>query len=274
MINEMAAANIIIQRQLDFAEFNTDPTSLELYLKLDRYLEEYCTYAEISSECAAEMYFEFIRRYAQDLKRFSKEGCYPTQTERSATPISREEYDVFLIASCLLTPHRFRIMQLVHEQAKHVAGSGKQALVIGVGSGIELLLINGYFDSIMAYDLKVPHFARDRFKNVTFHEKHFAVREGQEFSAILMIELLEHLNQPVPLLRAAHKSLAVDGKILATTARNVPQFDHLFNFSDPDAFESAATKIGLEIDLKERIPHDYSLSKVDADNVFYVFRGT
>ncbi len=54
----------------------------------------------------------------------------------------------------------------------------------------------------------------------------------KKYDTIFAIELLEHLENPYEIMESFGRSLKKDGRLIITTARNVPQFDHLFNFTD------------------------------------------
>ena len=86
-----------------------------------------------------------------------------------------------------------------------------------------------------------------------------------------MIELLEHLSEPYILLEKCQKVLSEKGKIFLTTATNIPQFDHLYNFeASHQDFEKKIQNMGLSISFMEEIPHQYITLDIGAKNRFYI----
>ena len=85
-------------------------------------------------------------------------------------------------------------------------------------------------------------------------------------------ELLEHLDQPYAFLADCRESLSPGGQLVVTTAANVPQFDHKYNFVPDDEFERRAALLGLAVEHQRVIPHAYPRTDISARNVFYVLK--
>ena len=94
---------------------------------------------------------------------------------------------------------------------------------------------------------------------------------GRLHDAVYAIELLEHLDDPYAFLKDCRDSLAPGGRAIVTTATNVPQFDHRYNFVSDEEFERRAADLGLRLEHKRVIPHDYARTQIVARNAFYVF---
>lgn len=86
------------------------------------------------------------------------------------------------------------------------------------------------------------------------------------------IELLEHLDEPYAFMTDCCESLVPGGRLVVTTATNVPQFDHRVNFTSDEEFEERAVALGLRLEHKRVVPHAYPRTDIGARNVFYVFR--
>lgn len=135
-------------------------------------------------------------------------------------------------------------------------GSGN-CLVVGVGSGLELVLLRNKFKNIDAYDLSISDFCKDKFSDLNLYEKKFSPRFRLKYDAIYAIELLEHLECPYEILSNFSQSLKKNGRLIVTTIRNVPQFDHLYNFSNEYEFEKNVKNLGFDILQKEVTKHNY-----------------
>lgn len=229
------------------------------------FLDGYAAFNRITREIALDSYMTTIRRYANDIRTFIQNGKYPLEIDPGQPMLSRQDYDLFLILTILVTRHRCAIM----EELLKFPATGK-ALVIGVGSGVELNFVGAPANSD-AYDLYINSYARSAFPAWNFHEELYRPGAGRLYHAIYAIELLEHLDDPYALLKDCHDSLRPDGRLIVTTATNVPQFDHRYNFVSDEEFKNRARDLGLVVEYERVIPHDYARTQIGARNSFYVF---
>jgi len=239
-----------------------------LYSMIDLYLASYIGFNASSAEDACKSVNRFCERYEADLNIYIDAGTYPCQGTHNSIELSRTDYDLFLIASCLFTQHRFQIMR---QLVSNLALTFNRVLSIGIGSGLELELIKGNCQSVDAYDVSISDFAKHHHSEVIFHEQLFR-GSGKLYNAIIALELLEHLSEPYDLLELFFDSLEKRGVVVCTTAKNVPQFDHLYNFVDQKDFEAKVRHIGFSLEQTTVIPHNYHFYNIDANNVFYILR--
>ena len=239
----------------------------QLYDVLVKYTRDYLEESSDPS-VSEEIYLSFIRSYNKDMKIFAKTGKFPLAIDEYRSPPSRFEYDIILLFSCLFSEHRFRIMQLL-DQKSSIANCG---LFIGCGPGLEIELVKNNFQKLYAYDLSINEFLLDKHPSVHFNETYFTgENDDLRYDSIYMIELLEHLREPYILLEKCQKVLSEKGKIYLTTATNIPQFDHLYNFeASHQDFEKKIQNIGLSISFMEEIPHQYITLDIGAKNRFYI----
>ena len=54
--------------------------------------------------------------------------------------------------------------------------------------------------------------------------------------------------------------------------KNIPQFDHMYNFRSQKSFEKRIKKIGFKIFLKKIILHEDEFQKIGSNNVFYILK--
>ena len=241
-----------------------------LYATIENYIVDYLK-VELSNNLSPEkIYFNFIRAYNNDMKDFIETGMYPLEIDKERELLSRYEYDIVLLFSCLFSEHRFRIMQLIHQQSSN-SNSG---LFIGCGPGLEIELVKEYFKNLYAYDISINNFLVTKHPKVNFKESYFKSENNDtNFDVIYIVELLEHLTDPYTLIRDCQKSLSKGGKIILTTATNIPQFDHLYNFeSSHKDFENKINNFGLSIIFKEDIFHQNFTLDIGAKNRFYVLK--
>lgn len=267
--------DILQQNRLLEVLYDNLPVTIKrswLYNKIAYYLEEYSEQNIVSTEKAISIYNNFIYTFNKDCKEFNKSKKYPHELPHSTlNNYTRVEYDIILILSILFTKHRYRIMECIAD-VTHSASCGN-ALFIGVGPGIEIFLTQNHYKKTDAYDLSLCEFLNKKFPNVNFHNKLYNGQGKLAYDVIYLIELLEHIDNPFELLQNCYNSLKPNGNIILTTATNIPQFDHLYNFpEDHHYFERELINIGFKIIYKEKIEHDYLVMSNKSSNHFYTIQ--
>ena len=81
-----------------------------------------------------------------------------------------------------------------------------------------------------------------------------SVSEKENFDAVVISEVLEHLEKPDVALRQLHNALTPSGKIYINIPINSPAPDHIFLWRHPEEFETLLEKTGFIIDEKHYIP--------------------
>lgn len=228
-----------------------------------RYLEEIGS----DSEAAYIVYEKFITNFNKDIKAYISKGKYPLELGPQEA-FERVKYDMVLLISCLVSPHRYQMMSLICEHAR----SGSDALFIGCGPGLEIDLVASNFKNIHAFDIALGAPPKKLLPKVFFHEELFPSSSlTKEFDAIFLVELLEHLYNPWSVLSDCINVLRPRGQIYMTTATNLPQFDHLYNFpSDHSNFLAELKSKGLSVLSNIEIQHHYSVGEIGAKNHFIV----
>ena len=240
-----------------------------LYRDTTDYLESYAAFNHITAAETIAVYTSYITAYNKHAKLFAKSGKYPAALDINDFSLTRQQYDMVLSLSVLFTAHRFRIMQLLAEKATPL----DKALYIGLGSGLEIELTTKAYSEIHGYDLSVNPFLHTRFKNAHFNAELYTGQFKAYFDAIYLIELLEHLEEPYSLLKTCYAALKKGGSIFLTTATDIPQFDHLYNFPlNHSEFESMISAMGFSVDYKELIPHHYLSLEIQPCNHFYILK--
>ncbi len=267
----LLAASRKLELECESAAAKAGGDEREILSTAENFLEGYAAFNRISQETALNSYLKTNQRYVRDIQAFIATAKYPLEIDPKPWELGRTDYDLSLIISILVAPHRRAIME---EMAK-ISIPGRP-LVIGVGSGIELSFIQAP-EGGDAYDLYINAFARQAFPRWNFHEE-WHHPTGPRYGAVYAIELLEHLDEPYGFIADCRESLEPGGRFIATTASNVPQFDHRYNFVSDEDFEKRVGTMGFELETKRLIPHEYGLMNIRASNVFsarnvfYVFQ--
>ena len=238
----------------------------KLHRKIADFLRIYCVYHKLNNQKILNLYFKFLKAYSRDCKKFSKTKKYPFVLNNRINKTNRISYELALIISCLLTDHRFKIMDQITKLK-----TLKKSLFIGVGTGLEIYILKNKLHNFIAYDPKSSNFIFKIIKKKYFKKRKYNFSINN-LDTIFAIEFLEHLSNPYEFLENIFLSMKKGSRLICTTAKNIPQFDHLFNFKSQKSFESKVKKIGFRINFKKILLHTEEFQKINSDNVFYILK--
>jgi len=230
------------------------------------YSNWYFSQLGLSESEVIESYKNFIESYNSYMKSFLKTNKYPFELEGNVDSLDRNSYDIILLMSIIVTKHRLRIMEYLQENLEQKFNNG---LIIGCGPGFEIAELKDQFESFDAYDISINNILLE-MEGVNFHEEYFDGLSDKKYDRVYLIEILEHMKDPFELLESSKKVLSPSGQIICTTATNIPQFDHYYNFSkDHVHFESQLKSMGLHILDMENVVHNYFTVNVESKNRIY-----
>jgi len=261
IINKERVFQILFDR-VDF--YNQDVKNI-----LMNYIDKYIEFKNLNSYDLKLHYEHFIKQFNKDAKQYINTNIYPALNNDKKYEITREEYDVALLLSTILTQPRYDIMTNIYKESKPL----ESALVVGSGVGIELALIKNNYKSISAYDIEVDKFCNNVHKGIQFFEEEFTGNTTNKYDDIYIIELLEHVPNPYKLIKNTKNSLNKSGRIIITLAVDIPQFDHVFNFDDIDDFKKEIDNLDLQVEYEKEIKHQYIMNGLDSSkNIFMVLK--
>jgi len=265
LIEEISRLDEACKFQFSRMKRSLQDEDLKLYEYIDGYLESYCRFNDISIEDVLKIKDKFAQRYINDLKNFEQSGSYPYQIPIDNFVLSRTEYDVVLILSFLLEKHRFKIARWLVSQKFE-----GNLLAVGIGPGVEFGIIKEFCGnevSLTGYDLELSDYVLNRYRGEV--NKEFFSPGSEYFSMVLLVEILEHLSNPLELLKNAISVLDNNGSILLTTAVDMPQFDHLYNFSSGQIVEMLSDE-GMAVEKFETVQHQINIGQIASSNELVV----
>lgn len=244
------------------------------------YLAE--TYLTIVGDTVDEqLYFNRHKQYRHSTFAEVAESVY-----HDAEYMNRYMYG--LAISTFLWLNHVAMVRMFREELPRTGGG--RYLEVGPGHGFLLLTaaeVGGY-DEFLAVDLSdasvqqtetiVRHFHPDR--NVQVRKMDFldaADLGARSFAALVMGEVLEHVEDPERFLRRIAELAADDAFIFITTCINAPAVDHIYLWSTTDSLEEMIDASGLDIVKALRLPYEgttleESVARELPINVAYVLR--
>ena len=217
---------------------------------------------------------DFIDRYLERLRildrlqQIFEESPSATTLGDPQLQVERATYDISLLLSFVYSNHRFELLKAL-KTFLHVARTkvGRIACV-GVGTGYEVFvastlltdwLVEGYDCNAEArYNTRhlLDHFLPRQKTLIAelFPLDDLDVDFCSRFDAIVMCELLEHLQDPLRALRNARQYLTPKGKIFVTMAINLAQEDHVFLYRNVASCRAQLVAAGFTITREWVIP--------------------
>lgn len=250
----------------------TFPACPEIAETIDALLTAYARHHQLDATGILRAHETFARLFAQHLEQFRQGGQYPGA---GAASMDRISYDISLLISCVVNTARFRIVEKLFRSLQD--NSGAQILVIGCGAGIELELLRraGQHRSVLAYDTDISPFVRQRFTDVDLRQQAFdASPLTHPVDTVLAIEILEHVEEPLLLMQHIHAALKPGGICLCTTATDLPQFDHRYNFTDIPQFQRQLQTLGFQIRETETFIQPYPFQGMESRNDWFTLQKT
>lgn len=211
---------------------------------LFRYLEG----ENIPFDYAVETYMDLCAETVAEQMSFMKTGKYSCILSADAckdvysNPEKMKSYMHGVLLTQFLWKNHFLMMKFY---LRDVLGSirPKECLEIGVGHGLLLSRAINKFPEArfrvvdispisIAMANKIIRYQTDYHKDIEFIESD--IREfstENKFDYVIMGEVLEHVEDPLSLLRAVKGLLSPDGCFYMTTCANCPAIDHVYCFN-------------------------------------------
>jgi len=132
-------------------------------------------------------------------------------------------------------------------------------LEIGGGHGLYTLEALNIIPDIKQFDLvDISQSSLDLAKGIiddpriNFYLKNiFDFTEEEKYDFITMGEVLEHVEQPLELLKKAGDLLREDGSFYLTTPINAPMIDHIYLFNNEEEIRTMIDQAGFKIELEK-----------------------
>ena len=278
-----------------FLDNAVDKATDEELQRLSDYLA-FCRTKGLDDEYLADSYLTIVGDTIDEQRYFEQHKHYRHSTfaevaesvYHDAEYMNRYMYG--LAISTFLWPNHVEMVRLFRSSIPR-SGGGRY-LEVGPGHGFLLLTaaeIGGY-DEFLAVDLSdasvqqtesiVRHFQPD--STVAVRKMDFldaADLEPSSFDAVVMGEVLEHVEDPARFLRRIAELAKPDAYVFVTTCINAPAVDHIYLWRTTDELEDMIRDAGLEIATALRLPYEgttlaESVERNLAINVAYVLTPT
>jgi 2-polyprenyl-3-methyl-5-hydroxy-6-metoxy-1,4-benzoquinol methylase len=248
---------------------------IELLDFLDMY-KPYMISESITIEIMVDAYVELINQVMHSRLEFIRTGSYPAKSQNAAldevykNKVTMQQYMLGLALSYFLWGHHFRLLTFFKNIVRDVDPDDR-ILEVGCGHGlflVELLKFIAVEANITVVDISqhsidmtkallhsvVPQLTgRMKFHHCDVLD--FTTKE-EAFDLIMVGEVLEHLDNPLDLLKHLATLLTVNGRIFVTTCANCPAIDHVYRFENVAAIKDIIHEAGLSIETELIAPSE------------------
>ena len=227
----------------------------------------------------ADCYLEFIQNTMEEQRYFieNRHYRYSSSSEVNLFFYQNPDYMEYYMKG-------LAISQYLIEQHRNCRGwfcdkisaltTGGNWLEVGVGHGeyFTLTLLRTNFEHYLGIDISptsvllTNEMVKQRIpaglKSVEVREQDFFQYNGPVCDAVIMGEILEHVDRPAAFLEKVYEITNEKSFIYITTVINAPAIDHVFLFSSVEEIEELYQNAGFEICDKLLCPsHGYTVEK-------------
>ncbi len=259
LTSSILEANPVHRRFMDNAMAANLPSERE---HLEQYLS-FCVSQGLSIEFLAECYLVILGDTLREQVYFKKHGNYryhsfaqvADRVYHDETYMSRYMYG--LAITSFLWPNHLQMLRFFDEVLPHDAGGSY--LEIGPGHGYYLMkaMQQSAYNEFMAVDISETSIELTRQLIEHYSGKTECVLRQEDFldnkfkddffSAVVMGEVLEHVEDPGRFLREIRRVADAQAFIYVTTCINAPAVDHIFLFNSVEHLEAMIVDAGLII---------------------------
>lgn len=290
LLNAVVGMNGTHDKFLVSALGNLTPEELA---QLEGYLA-FCRSRGLDIDYLARCYLTIVEDTLREQMHFMRHGRYrhATYAEVAAdvyhNPEYMNRYMYGLAITAFLWPNHVRIARHFSESLPRDRSG--EYLEIGPGHGYFLMTAMrlSAFDRFLGVDISATsiaqtraiaeHFLPDARERLHLAECDFLADQRLEpgrYAAVVMGEVLEHVEQPEAFLRRVAALARADAHIYISTCINAPAIDHIYLWRNTDELEDMMRDNGLRVRDALRLPYDgttmeVSVKRALAVNVAYV----
>jgi len=235
--------------------------------RLERYATDILSFLA-QSEYGADYVQRFINRvrYLNTLQASFDANPVQEKLYDASAKVDRGDYNVALLLSIIISNHRTEIMQGLLEFISFIKKPEGRIASVGMGTGYELKLVHESLPKwiIEGYDTdeKAHTDARKllHYFNITDNIRFGGLFPDDRpsidtlYDAILLCELMEHLEDPSGFLKKVRTCLKPGGLIFVTMAVNIAQEDHIYLYASINDCRKQLADCGFVTIIEKIIP--------------------
>lgn len=245
---------------------------------LENFLKTYSVFMELENitiDRLANSYLEMLDQMMYCRKEFITDGKYLTRRQAEAftntydDEIVMTNYMLALALSQFLWKHHYLVFNYYKNIMQEIKNH-ENILEVGSGHGlflIEILKATNKTKIIDIVDISsssinmtkgiIKSINKNYLDNINFFTSDINdYQTNKKYDFITMGEVIEHVDEPLTILRSLYNLLSDDGKLFITTCANCPAIDHVYYFRNVDEIKELVIKAGYNIDSELIVPSE------------------
>jgi SAM-dependent methyltransferase len=242
------------------------------WLRLQEFNDQYVPYLAstgVDTDMLARSYLTLCEQMLHEQIQFKKTGRYTSSGLDETNRLIYSQTDRMssllygLAVSQFLWPNHYGLFDFFINQCSRL-NSVASYLEVGPGHGLFLLEALRLFPRAKATVVDISPAAIQISKgaveklqpgaNCQFVIQDINEMEQGNFDLITMCEVLEHLDDPVPILEKTRTFLAPKGHFYITTCANAPAVDHVFLYKSVEEIQQQVRDCGFRIEAELALP--------------------
>jgi len=287
IVRKISSRNPVHSKKLKSNLANADDA---YFSRADLFLKKYTDVLQCQNKTidyAIDCYLQMLADVNYESVQFIQTGTYSSKSFAEVNKRVYENPEVMdyymhgLLLSQFLWTHHYKILLFFERVIGEYSDSISNYLEVGGGHGlyiseamkivsdkaryslVDISQRSVELSKMMIGDGKVSFFLTDVFDH----------HPDTEYDFITMGEVLEHVEDPVRLLKKIRSLLREDGRVFITAPTNAPAIDHIYLFRNADEIRSVVSSAGFRImdelcvyseDVTEEIAEKYKVSMMFA----------
>lgn len=261
IIDKIAAVNTLHGKKL---KKNLSSCEAVYYLKADTFLTTYQNLLRkknLTIDYAIDCYLQMLADVNYETVQFIRTGCYSStsfEEVRQKVYANTEVMTYYmhgLMLSQFLWTHHYKILAAFCDTILRKKQEVKRYLEIGGGHGLYLSeaisTLNRETDfTLVDISPGSVEMTKEWLGNANVNylvQDIFDYNPDNKFDFITMGEVLEHVENPVALLKKVSTLLTENGYLWVTTPTNAPAIDHIYLFRNTNDIHQIITEAGFDI---------------------------
>lgn len=227
-------------------------------------IHQYFNSKKVTPQKLAEDYLKMVNDMRHESLFFLRHGRYSCENQSMAfekvyskTAVMSYYMNALLISQ-IFWKHHFSIFTYFDQNLNHFFKPNESIDILDIGPG------HGFFSQIII--TRIPNYNKldiidisESSLNMTkeiigigdrinyFNEDIFDFDTSHKYDLIVLGEVVEHLDNPLEILKKISKLLTEDGILWLTTPTNAPALDHIYLFKNKDDVNELISSAGLNV---------------------------
>lgn len=234
----------------------------DFFGKYNSYLERENKSLDYSVDCYLTMHQDMLEERISFVEtgKYSSTSFDEVEKRVYANPQTMTYHMHGLVLAQFLWFEQFERISFFCNNLVQYAADATKYLEIGGGHGLYIYEAQKLLPHVKQFDLiDISQSSIDLAKgilhksNINFYLKNiFDVAATEQYDFVTMGEVLEHVEDPLALLKRISALIGLSGKAFITTPVNAPMIDHIYLFNNEQEIRTLFNEAGLEI-VEEKI---------------------